>query len=337
MTRNRSASGDRFSPIAIRELATAFQASRIFLTAYELRLFTVLGRGFRSSASVARSLHTDPRATDRLLNALCAIGLVVKEGNRFANSPAAAGYLREGEPGYMAGFLHTNSLWDTWSTLTTAVRQGKAVRRPGTNDRGAAWLGAFIAAMHDRAVKHAPGLVAMIGLEGVGKIMDVGGGSAAFSMAFLRAKKDLTVVLFDLPNVVPLARRYVRREGLTGRMSYISGDYLRDDLGAGYDLVFLSAILHSNSPAENRRLLKKCAAGLNPGGRVVVVDFIMDDDRVSPAHGAFFALNMLVGTDAGDTYTESEIRSWMKEAGLGTTARTDTPFGTSMITGRRSK
>ena len=153
-------------------------------------------------------------------------------------------------------------------------------------------------------------------------------------MAFVRAKAGLSAVVFDLPNVLPLTASYIERDGLSGQVSTVAGDYLRDDLGGGFDVVFLSAIIHSNSAGENAELIRKCARALRPGGCVVVQDFIMDEERVAPSHGAFFALNMLVGTEAGDTYTESEVSAWMIAAGLSGVSRQGTPFGTSQIVGR---
>ena len=99
--------------------------------------------------------------------------------------------------------------------------------------------------------------------------------------------------------------------------------------------MFLSAIIHSNSPDQNRTLLRKCALALNPNGTLVVQDFVMNENRTDPPAGAFFSLNMLVGTAAGDTYTESEIRDWMKEAGLSDINRVETPFGSTQVRGRR--
>jgi ubiquinone/menaquinone biosynthesis C-methylase UbiE len=334
MPKSKASHSNLLSPIWIREIATGFQSSRIFLTAYELGLFTALGNGAKASSAVAKQLKTNPRATDRLMNALCSMELLSKKGGKFSNTPAAAKLLVQGKPDYMAGFMHTISLWDTWSTLTQAVREGTSVAmRPHTNARGFAWLDAFIAAMHDRAFKQAPSIVSRIDLTRVKRVLDVGGGSGAFSMAFAGAKKGITATVFDLPNVMPLAEKYVKQGKFTSEIDYRVGDYLKDDLGKGYDLVFLSAIIHSNSERENQLLLKKCARALNSNGQLVVVDFVMDEDRLNPQHGAFFALNMLVGTRSGDTYTESEIRSWMNGAGLRRITRTDTPFGTSMVIG----
>jgi hypothetical protein len=137
-----------------------------------------------------------------------------------------------------------------------------------------------------------------------------------------------------LPNVLSLTAQYVRRAGLQDRVTLVSGDYDTDDLGRGFDLVFLSAIIHSNSPRGNRDLIRKGVAALSPAGQLVVQDFIVDEGRTSPPFAALFALNMLVGTQGGDTYTESEVRQWMLDAGLCRVARRDTSFGTSVIVGR---
>lgn len=336
MNQNKSLNSDALLQDSIREIAYAFQRSRVLLTAYEVGLFTALGDASKSSAEVSKILGTDPRATDRLLNALCAIGLLEKKDAQFSSTPATARFLVQGKPEYMAGLMHTVHLWETWSTLTPAVRQGKSVSRPPVNARGKKWLTAFIAAMHDRARKQAPAVATLLDFSGVSNVLDVGGGSGAFAMAFARAQTGITATVLDLPNVVSLTQKYIEQEGLAGKVKTAVGDYLVDDLGNGFDLVFLSAIIHSNSVEENRKLIRKCAQTLNPNGQVVVQDFIMDADRTSPAHGALFALNMLVGTAAGDTYTEAEVRSWMEEAGLSNFIRKDTHFGTTLILGRKS-
>jgi SAM-dependent methyltransferase len=356
---------EHLSPIAIREIAIAFQRSRVLLTAFELDLFTALSTGAKFSSQVAQALGTEKRATDRLMNALCAMGFLQKRGARFSNTPSASGFLVKGKPEYMAGLMHTVHLWSTWSTLTQAVRRGTAVATRHVDESAAKWRTAFIAAMHERASKIAPSVVKMLDLSHVSRVLDVGGGSGAYSMAFARAKRGLKAAVFDLPDIIPLTKKHVRREGLvdgketfSDRIDFVSGDYTIDDLGTGsrdrrakakrrteagcqtrpqaYDLVFLSAIVHSNSVAENRALIRKCTKALNPGGQVVVQDFIVNEDRTGPAPAALFALNMLVGTEAGDTYTETEVRAWMKAAGLSKIIRRDTDFGTTLIIGRKA-
>ncbi len=316
-------------------MASAFQESRVLLTACELEVFAALDEGPLSSEELARRLGTDGRATDRLLNALVALGLLEKQGGRFANGAAAGRYLVPGRPDHLANLRHAAHLWEPWSTLTEAVRQGRSVMARAVKAKDDAWLRAFIAAMHWRACQHAPGVVAALDLAGVSRALDVGGGSGAYAMAFARARRGLQAVVFDLPEVIPLTEEYLRRGGLADRVRTVAGDFEVDALGSGFDLVFLSAILHGYAPAANRALLGKGAAALARGGRLVVQDFIMDEDRTAPAFGALFALNMLVGTPGGDTYTESEIRAWMEAAGLRDIVRTDTAFGTALMIGAK--
>lgn len=321
---------------SIRQMAIGFQESRVLLTAVELDVFSVIGDGALPSDIIAGTVGAQPRSTDRLLNALCALGFLQKSAGRFANTAASRRFLVTSSPDFMSGLAHTNSMWKAWSGMTEAVRGDRPTLRQDVNDRGEGWLEPFIAAMHYRAEQQADRLVRLFELSGVERVLDVGGGSGSFAMAFCRRKPGLSAVVFDLPNVVPMTRRYVAASGLSERVTTMVGDYLQvAELPLGFDLVFLSAIVHSNGPAENEALIAKCARALNPGGRVVVVDFIMDDDRVSPPVGALFALNMLVATDEGDTYTESEVRGWMEAAGLTGVTRTDTAFGTAIVQGTR--
>ncbi len=333
MSVEKTTAGESMRPIL--EMATSFQRSRVLLTAYELGLFTVINEEWKTSAEVAAAIEADPRATDRLMNALTALGLLQKRDGRFTNSPAAARLLVKGRPDYMAGLAHTAHLWQTWSGLTDAVRRGTGIAGDEVNQRGDEWLRAFIGAMHWRAKQMADPLVGLLDLSGASRVLDVGGGSGAFSMAFVRAGRGINAVVFDLPNVVPITRSYVESAGYGGQISTVVGDYRTDDLPAGFDLVFLSAIVHANSVEENRRLIRKSAAAAVPGGQVVVLDQIMNDDRTAPLPGAMFALNMLVGTGGGDTYTEAEVRGWMQEAGLGNVRRVDTPFNNALMIGAK--
>jgi SAM-dependent methyltransferase len=122
---------------------------------------------------------------------------------------------------------------------------------------------------------------------------------------------------------------------MTDSIDFLPGDLVEDDFGSGYDLVFVSSIVHMFSPADNQTFVAKCAAALNSGGQLVLKDFVVGEDRTQPADAALFALNMLVGTVAGDTYTEGEIRAWMEQAGLHNIRRIDTSFGSAIITGRK--
>lgn len=325
--------GKEDAAMAIRGMVNAFQKSRILLTAFELDIFSVLNDTELTSAELAGRCNTDIKNTDRLLNALCALDFLVKENNKFRNSPMAEQYLVKGNPLYLGGLMHSVHLWNAWSNLTQSVITGKPAAPEAINDRGNNWLVAFIAAMHDRACQQAAASVALLNLDGVKHILDLGGGSGAFAMAFVNAREGINATVFDLPNVTPITEKYIKDNGFTGRIITLTGDYTRDDIGKGYDLIFLSAIIHSNSCEVNEELIAKCAAALNPGGQVVIQDHIMSEDRTQPLVGAIFAINMLVGTQAGDTFTSTEIKAWMKNAGLSGFILQPAPQGLSQLIG----
>lgn len=316
-------------------LSRSFQQSRVFLTAFELGIFTILGEDEKTSVQVASEISADPRATDRLLNALCVTRTIQKANGRFFNSDAAKNYLVKGKPGFQAGIMHSVNLWDSWSNLTGSVKTGRSVKISPVAERDDKWFKPFIAAMHNRAFSEAPSLVKQIDLNGVKRILDIGGGSGAYSMAFVKAGDDISSTVFDLPNVVKMTEKYVREEGLIEKIDTVPGDYNKDEFPSGYDLVFLSAIIHINSYKQNIQLIKKSGMALNPGGRIVISDFIMDDDRTNPPFGAIFALNMLVNTDSGDTYTESEVKEWFREAGIEFIERKET-HSTGLMIGRKA-
>ena len=315
----------------IRELANSFRESRTFLSAFELKIFTVLDKHMMTSDEVAQKIRANSRSADRLMNALCAMGLLKKTHNKFYNTDLASKYLIEGKPEFMGNLYHLNNLWDSWSYLTGSVIKGSSEVDDEEKPDGDNWVEAFIGAMHYRGIKQGKILAMMIDITNVKQMLDVGGGSAAFSMEMVKKNYAINAVVLDLPYVIPLTKRYVSEAGLTEKFKFIEGDYLTREFEGNYDLVLLSAIIHINNYEQNKVLIKKCADALNKGGMIVISDFIMDEDRTKPYHGAMFSLNMLVGTANGDTYTEQEIREWFGYAGLSNIERKNTSFGADLM------
>ncbi len=311
MMKARDAAG--ILPDNLNEMARGFMPSRVLLTALTLDVFTAVG----SSASVkdvARRIHADERATEMLLNALVSLKLLEKSEGLYRDTPATARFFTQQSPdNARPGLMHTVNLWHRWSTLTEAVREGTAVE---SRVRDAESTQSFIAAMDRNARERAAAVVDAAGTNGSRRLLDLGGGSAAYSIAFARAIPGLTADVLDVPEVVPLTREYIRKAGLAERIRTIPGDMLATELGSGYDLVLISAICHMFSPEENRRLLRRAYAALTPNGRIVVQDFILEPDKTSPRFAALFALNMLVGTRAGSSYSEPEYSEWLREAGF---------------------
>jgi predicted O-methyltransferase YrrM len=300
----------------LAEAARGFQESRVLLTAIELDLFTAVGE-HASAGEVAERAGTDPRATEMLLNALVALGALTKTGDRFRNTPATARHLCAGSPANQrTALMHTVHLWESWSALTNCVRTGGPRKGSDPSDRGSQWITAFIAAMHRYAAERAPLFVDAIGAAGVRRMLDVGGGSGAFSIAFAQANPDLRADILDLPPVLAIARGHIKQAGLAKRIATKPGDLRVDALGKRYDLVLISAICHMLGPEENRDLFRRTFRALAPGGRVAVRDFLLNPAKTAPRGAALFSLNMLVGTANGASYSQREYTAWLREAGF---------------------
>ncbi len=310
MMKARDAAG--ILPDDLNEMARGFMASRVLLTALELDVFTLIGNG-TSAADVAREIKADPRATEMLLNALVSLKLLQKANGTFQNTVATARYFVAGSPdNHRPALMHTAHLWQTWSTLTEAVKAGTRVTERRSDDH----VPAFIAAMDRNARDRAAQVVKAVGTEGVRRMLDLGGGSGAYSIAFARAVPNLCSDIVDLADVLPLAQSYIENAGLADRISVSAGNMLTAPLGTGYDLVLLSAICHMFSPAQNQQLLRRAYEALASKGRLVVSDFILNPEKTAPRQAALFSLNMLVNTEGGASYSEPEYDAWLRGAGF---------------------
>jgi ubiquinone/menaquinone biosynthesis C-methylase UbiE len=288
----------------------------VILTALELDLFTAIQSG-ATAAQAAAAAGTDARATEMLLNALASLDLVRKDGAVFHNSPVAARFLAAGSPdSARMAMMHTARLWHRWSGLTECVRTGAAA----PDERGAEGTEAFIAAMHNNARQRAAQL-AQAAAPGANRMLDVGGGSGAYAIAFAQANPRLRAEVFDQPAVLAIAERHIREAGLEARIATRVGDLRTDEFGGGYDLVLISAICHMLGEEENRALLARVYRALAPGGRVAIQDFLLRADKTGPRAGALFSLNMLVNTSGGASYSEEEYTAWLREAGFGEVRR----------------
>jgi predicted O-methyltransferase YrrM len=311
----------------------AFQESRALLTAVELDLFSAVGQG-ATAAEAASRLQTDERATEMLMNALTALGMLQKKDGIFRNTPLAAQYFTEGSPDNVRlAMMHSAYLWDRWSTLTECVRTGTSQQPASPGERDQHWTEAFIAAMDRNVVERAPLVIKAVDTNGVRRMLDVGGGSGGYSIAFAKASPELHAEVLDLPAVLPLTGQYIKKSGLSERVKARAGDLRRDEFGRDYDLVFVSAICHMLGPAENQDLFKRCFAALALGGRIVVQDFILKSDKTAPRHAALFALNWLVVTRDGNNYSEDEYSIWLGNAGFRSVRHVLLPGSTGLMVG----
>lgn len=300
------------------ELVRGFQPACVIAAGAELDVFAALDGKRMTAHDLAAKLQTDVRAMVVLLDALTALELLHKSGYRYTLQSGVADLLARGEgESVLAMTRHLANCLRNWAQLAEVVKTGKrAERKPSI--RGAEEdLASFIEAMDDVSRKAAPPLVQIIGPPEFKHLLDLGGGPGTWTIAMLRAQPNAQATIFDLPGVIPIARSHVEAAGLAGRVTFAPGDMESDEpLPAGADLAWVSAIVHMNSREENRTLFKKVFAALVGGGRILIRDVVMDTLHVSPPQGALFAINMLVNTPGGGTYTFQELADDLKAAGF---------------------
>jgi SAM-dependent methyltransferase len=255
-----------------------------------------------------------------LADALTAMELLEKsQAGRYSLANGVAEVLTErGASSALAMVRHQANCLRNWAQLAKVVRTGRRADREPSVRGAAADLESFIEAMEVVSRAAAGPLVARIGPPPFKHLLDVGGGPATWTIAFLRAApRDCRATLFDLPDVLPIAEKHLREAGLLDRVTLAGGNFETDPaLPAGADLAWVSAIVHMNSRAENRDLFRKVYAALAPGGKVLIRDLVMDESRTVPAEGAMFAVNMLVNTPGGGTFTLGELSEDLAAAGF---------------------
>jgi predicted O-methyltransferase YrrM len=301
----------------IIEMSRAFQPACVLVAGAELDVFSVLEGGPLDAIALADRIDGDPRAAAVLLDALAAIGLLAKEGSRYRLAPGTAEALTEGGPSSVLAMVrHQANCLRRWAQLAHVVDAGMPAETAPSVRGAEGDLASFIGAMDEINRASAGPIVAALRPERRRRILDVGGASGTWTIAFLKAAPAARATLFDRPEVIPLARKRLAEAGLLDRVDLAPGDFYLDPLPGGADLVWLSAIVHQNSREENRALFRKCRDALVEGGEVAIRDFVMDPGRTRPAAGALFAVNMLVATEGGGTFTFEELAEDLRSAGL---------------------
>lgn len=310
----------RPDPGRVMELATGYWPSAAFLAANELGVFAALAHGGRSAAQVAEALGADARATEMLLNACCALGLVLRDGSGYSLSDDAAAFLVPGRPGFIGSAIAwSRDQYAAWGKLDVAVRTGAPVAPPQDH------LGAdpeqtrrFVLGMHQRALGVARGVVPFIDLAGCRALLDVGGGPGAYAVLLAQAYPALRVTVLDLPGIVAIAAELIDQAGMSDRVRVAAGDATSGDYGEGVaDAALFSGVLHQMAPSTIERMFAGARRALTPGGRVIVSDMMLDESKTRPAFSALFSLQMLLASHEGAVFSEVECAQWLKQAGFG--------------------
>lgn len=329
----------------IIELGYSYFFAKALLTAVKLDLFNRLGESALTARELARKTSCAPRAMGLLLNALVGMKVLGKRGIRYHNTPLTREVLLRGKGGcktrpyYVGDILNFhNNLWEGWGQLEESLRKGMPIKQHEMYLEDKAVTRSFIHAMHNTAMGHAELLARVVPLKGVKTLLDIGAGSGDFSIYFCKANPGLRATLLDLPKTLEVTREFVADYGVEKRITLLPGDYNKS-LPKGFDVVFLSHIIHSEGEKENLELMKRVYECLNPGGRIMVQDFILKEDKANPPFASAFALNMLLYTEKGRSYSFKEIKGWLEEAGFKSISwpRLPLPRDISIVMARKSK
>jgi len=288
-------------------LSRGFMASRVLLSAVELDVFESLGTHRLTAAEIASQCGTDARATEILLNALTGMGLLEK------HTAVMGQVLLPDSPDYLSELGYTVHLWDAWSQLTPIVKSGSPVISDWTDEVQRD----FALYMKQCARGTARALAKLLDLSKVHSVLDVGGGTGVHAVAMAQQSLQTRVVVLDRSDeALQLAQDDVAREGLQDRIELRKADFFVDDLGQGFDLVLLSSIVCLFEPLQNLSLLRRVRTSLTPGGRVVILDSLVDNSRTRPAAAALFAVNMLVSSHSGESHSQPQVKGWLRSVGF---------------------
>ncbi|MEI6206210.1 MAG: methyltransferase [Desulfuromonadales bacterium] len=324
------------TPSELLRLSGAYWHTCALHAAVKLDVFSHLSAGNLTATEFSCLTGSNERGITMLFNALAAMELLQKTDDTYCAVPFASEYLSRKSDKYLGHIImHHHHLVEGWSRLDEAVKSGGPLRTSVSHSDDATGRESFLMGMFNMASLSAPLIVPNINLSGRSRLLDLGGGPGTYAIHFCRHNPELTAVIYDLPTTRRFAEQTVERFALSDRITFTPGDIITDDIGSGYDIAWISQLLHSEGPGGAAIMLRKAAQALVPGGVVLIQEFILDDNHATPLFPALFSLNMLIGTPAGQSYSQGELADMMTEAGLSDITRLplELPNGAGIMSG----
>jgi ubiquinone/menaquinone biosynthesis C-methylase UbiE len=298
----------------------SFAAERVLSASLQIDVYSPIAAGKHTAAEIAAAAGASERGTRMLLDALAGFELLTKREGRYELSADAARYLVRGNPEYLGTFLASDRLWNAWGHLADAVREGKPTLSSSQKEVAEDFFPVLVRTLHITNSEPAQHLAARLLCPGAKRglrVLDIGCGSGVWSIAIAKADSEARVTAFDYARVLETTRQYVERDGVGSRYEFEPGNLREAEFPERrFDLVILGNIVHGEGEASARDLFARIHRALDAGGRLAIIDMIPNEERTGPLFALLFALNMLVNTDAGGTYTLSEYRTWLTAAGF---------------------
>lgn len=295
-------------------------------TGVKLDIFTIIGTGNQSSEEIAAKINGDLRGVCALLNALTAMELLDKTEGRFSNTDFSKQFLSKSSPDY-TGFIimHHHHLVPSWAEMSKSVLSGNPNRTSASNTDKEIERESFLMGMFNIASGTAPVYSKILDLSDCDHLLDLGGGPGTYAIHFCLNNPELKATVFDLPATRKFAEKTIASFDLSERIRFKEGSYLDEhtDLEPEYDAIWLSHILHGEGPKDAESIVAKAVDALKPGGKILIHEFILDNTMDGPLFPALFALNMLIGTDSGQAYSETQLREMLEKYGIENIERLD--------------
>ncbi len=331
------------NPSRLLQLGTGFWASRAFLSAVELGLFTKLAKGALGEQQLREALGLHERSARDFFDALVAMGVLSRRRGLYSNAPDVDLFMDRNKPTYVGGILEmlATRVYGFWGSLTEGLRTGKPQNEAklggdlfGTLYGDQERLRTFLSAMTGVSLGAARAIARKFPWKKYGSFCDVGGAQGAASVQLALAHKHLTGSEFDLPPVQPVFEEYVRRFGLEGRLSFKAGDFFRDPLPAA-DVLVMGHVLHDWDLQQKHLLLQKAYAALPRQGALIVYEAMIDNDRRKNLAGLLMSLNMLIETPGGFDFTVGDCQKWLRTVGFRRTQAVPLTGPDTMVIGFR--
>lgn len=322
----------------LQQLAFAAAPQRILMTALQLDLFSLLKKGPAGADDVAAKVKCSARGTRMLLDALTGLDMLRKRAGRYELTDMSSQYLVRESADYCGSWLETDALAKAWDNLPEVVRTGRPAARVESRADAERFFPNLIRSLHvlnrEPARVTAKHLCANLG--GEPRVLDVACGSGVWGIACAEVNPKVRVTAHDFPAILELTNDYARRHKVGDRYDYLAGDLKQVDFGnARFDVALLGNIVHSEGEKSSRDLFKRLARAIKPGGKIAIVDMIPNEERTAPPFALLFAVNMLLNTETGDTYTLKEYAAWLKEAGFGSVETVDIHSHSPLIVATR--
>jgi len=295
----------------LRKISGSTWPRKILAVSVELEIYSKIKKGVNTLGKIAESLSAGKKGVERLLNACVSLGLLKKEDGIYDNVPVSEKHLVKEMPEYFGDMIiMQDRSGKKWDLLGQSILNGKPLEGESTNFEDPI----FTKAMHSNAIAPARVLSEKINLGSYKKLLDIGGGSGAYTIELTNKNPNLKAVIFELPGVCETTMEYVQELGDAERIEIKEGDFIKDKLPEGYDVVLISHIFHSYSVEECKSMIKRVYDMLPENGMLIINEFLLNKDKTGPVFSALFNVNMFLVSKQGGSYTEEEITSWLTES-----------------------